>query len=227
MLKRISAYLFLILGFIIFYSCEHEPIKRTTNGNVTGKDSSNTSNCNPDSVYFENDVLPFIISNCAQAGCHDANSAANGVILDNYNNIIQKGEVVPGDPDKSEMFDEMEKGDMPPGKTLTQDQLNMVRKWIQQGAPNNRCNGGCDSTKFTYSQDIAPIITKNCISCHASNNVKIGDHAGLQTVALDGRLLGAIRHEMGYQPMPSGSVFLSDCDITKIRKWIENGAKND
>jgi hypothetical protein len=225
MLKRISAILFLIFGFIIFYSCEHEPIKRAPNTQLI--DSTNSNNCNPDSVYFQNDVLPFIISNCAQAGCHDANSAADGVILDNYTNIIQTGKVVAGNPDKSEMFDEMKKGNMPPGGNLTSDQLNMIRKWILQGASNNRCNGGCDSTKFTYSLDIAPIIDKNCISCHVTSNIKIGDHVGLQTVALDGRLMGALNHEFGYQPMPSGSVFLNDCDLKKIRKWIDNGAPND
>jgi hypothetical protein len=116
---------------------------------------------------------------------------------------------------------------MPPGGNITADQLNMIRKWILQGAKDNRCNGGCDSTKFSYSMDIAPIINKNCISCHATNSVKIGDHAGLQTVALNGRLMGALKHEVGYQPMPSASVFLDICDITKIRKWIDNGAKND
>ena len=46
------------------------------------------SNCNQDSVYFVKDILEVITSNCSYSGCHNAASAAEGIILNNYANII-------------------------------------------------------------------------------------------------------------------------------------------
>ena len=49
----------------------------------------------------------------------------------------------------------------------------------------------------------------------------------LQTVALGGRLYGAISHKSGFVPMPENLPQLSSCDIKKVKAWIDNGAKND
>lgn len=45
------------------------PIDTTPNGTP----------CDPDVVYFETQVLPFLVSNCAMAGCHNAASHQDGV----------------------------------------------------------------------------------------------------------------------------------------------------
>ena len=48
-----------------------------------------TSNCSPDSVYFVNEIMPIISSNCTMSGCHDNITHAEGVNLTTYTNIMR------------------------------------------------------------------------------------------------------------------------------------------
>ena len=50
---------------------------------VTGPEPepTTTSNCNPDTVYFQNTILPLVVSSCATTGCHDQKSHKDGVVL--------------------------------------------------------------------------------------------------------------------------------------------------
>lgn len=226
MLKRIS--FFTLIGIAVFAStsCEHQaPVKvgvkpvDTTGGNTGSK-------CSPDTVYF-NEILPLITSNCAGSGCHDAATKADGVQLTDYSTIISTGRVKAGLPNSSKMYNEMNSGSMPPSGRLSQDIIDKINKWIKQGAKNNYCNSVCDSTAYKYSADISKIINNNCMSCHTSGSTKIGTHTELSAVANNGRLMGAIKHLNGFQPMPSQNTFLSDCEIKKIQKWIDNGTPND
>ncbi len=98
-------------------------------------------------------------------------------------------------------------------------------------------NGGdstvnqCDTANSKYSEDIVPILKANCYSCHNSNNANDGvileNYAGVRSVAVTPTLLGVITHASGYPAMPEGAPQLSDCDINKIRSWINNGAQNN
>lgn len=229
MMKQILNLSAFIIALFVFSSCEHQPPVKIavkpvdTTGNSGG---SNGSKCNPDTVYF-NEILPIIISNCSGSGCHDAATKADGVQLTDYSTIMSSGRVVPGNPGSSKIYKEMNKGDMPPSGRLSQDIIDKINKWIAQGAKNNYCNSVCDSTKFAYSADISKIIATNCISCHNSGNVLLNSHSSVQTYALNGRLMGALKHLSGYQPMPNSTNFLSDCELKKIQKWIDNGAPNN
>ena len=90
---------------------------------------------------------------------------------------------------------------------------------------------GCDTTTVTYALSIKPIIETNCLVCHsqASNqgNVVLEGHANLKSWVTNGRLLGAIRHESGFSPMPKGGAKLSDCNISKIEKWVADGTPDN
>lgn len=92
----------------------------------------------------------------------------------------------------------------------------------------------CDTSNVTYSQTVKPILTNNCYSCHSASNansfgegINLETYSELITVANNGRLLGAIEHSSGYDPMPLGGNKLDDCTIEKIKAWINNGATND
>jgi hypothetical protein len=37
------------------------------------------------------------------------------------------------------------------------------------------------------------------------------------------RMLGALRGTAGFSAMPQGGTKLSDCDISKVEKWINSG----
>jgi hypothetical protein len=86
----------------------------------------------------------------------------------------------------------------------------------------------CDTTNATYSEDILPIFTANCMPCHDIGNYSL---SGITLTVLDsariparnGLLLKAVTHDPSVVPMPRGGGKISDCDIGKIRKWIELG----
>lgn len=90
----------------------------------------------------------------------------------------------------------------------------------------------CITTNMQYSTHIAPIIQGNCFSCHSNANmalsgISLEGHANLKAKVTDGRLLGAITHAAGFVAMPQGGPKLSDCNINRIKAWIDAGAPNN
>ena len=89
----------------------------------------------------------------------------------------------------------------------------------------------CDTTNVTYSNDIWPIINSNCTSCHGGNapagNIRLENYNDISSAANNGSLLGTIRHEDGWSPMPKGGGKLNDCDITKIETWVNQGTPDN
>lgn len=228
MLQRIFNFVLFAACATVFVACEHQPkIKLGNGGNNTPIDSTkNGNNCSPDTVYFVNEILPMITSNCAQAGCHDNITRAEGLVLNSYSGI--KSQVRPGNPNYSKLYREIINGNMPPAGSMTQEQMDKIKKWIEQGALNNFCNSGCDTTLFTYSGAITKIINTNCIACHnTGSNVLLNSYTSVKALVDNSRLIGALKHQNGYQPMPSSNSFLSDCDMKKINKWIAAGALNN
>jgi hypothetical protein len=128
--------LIFIFSALLLIMCRHEPEFVNTNGKP----------CDPDTVYFERDLLPLLLSSCAKAGCHDAATARDGVILDSYANVIATGDVKPGNPDGSDLYEVLvedrpeKRMPPPPLPALSNDQIAMVRKWILQGAKNLTCD---------------------------------------------------------------------------------------
>ncbi|HPG11952.1 MAG TPA: c-type cytochrome, partial [Chitinophagaceae bacterium] len=196
-----------------------------------------SGNCDPDKVYFEQQVLPILISNCAMSGCHDNASHQDGVILTSYQTVMATADVRPGRPENSDLYEVIIDTDLedrmprPPQAPLQQDQIALIRKWIEQGALDLTCNSGCDTTQFTYTATIKPIIVNYCQGCHngtaAQGGIDLSTYNGVKTKIDDGRLWGAINHLPGYSPMPKNGNKLADCEITQIRKWIEAGSPNN
>ncbi|MBU2649947.1 MAG: hypothetical protein KKA81_03355 [Bacteroidetes bacterium] len=194
--------------------------------------------CDPDTIYFEKDLLPILQSNCAKPDCHDAITAQDGVRLTDYNSVMQTGDVQPFDPGNSEIYEVVIETDPdkrmppPPGSPLTQEQINIILKWINQGAQNLFCDEEeCDTLNVTYTSIIGPMINKFCVGCHNNNNplggITLEGYNNLVTVANNGSLLGVIRWESGFPQMPKNGNKLSDCQIRQTEIWIENGTPND
>ena len=89
----------------------------------------------------------------------------------------------------------------------------------------------CNLENLTYSETVVPILEANCLSCHS----RAGNQGGITLEGYDalirqidnGRLLGAIRHEAGFSPMPKDRPRLLDCQISQIEAWIAEGAPNN
>lgn len=203
---------------------------------ASGEDTTGIP-CDPDTAYFQNDILPIFISNCAKPGCHDAQTHEEGLILDSYENIMASGDIDPGDPGNSKIFEVLvdnepdDRMPPPPNAPLTSDQIALIYKWILQGALNNYCGGGeCDTLSTTFSGTVFPIIQTNCIGCHSgpviSGGVDLSDYNNIYTHVVNGSLYGSVNQLPGYTAMPLGSR-LSDCDINKINFWINDGAPNN
>jgi mono/diheme cytochrome c family protein len=79
-----------------------------------------------------------------------------------------------------------------------------------------------------YSANVQPIIAANCYSCHGNglsqNGVSLDSYSKVKQRVNSGQLMGVITHAAGYTPMPYGKAKLSDCDINKIKSWIDSGA---
>jgi mono/diheme cytochrome c family protein len=201
-----------------------------------------THPCDPDTIYFEMDVLPILLSSCGLAGCHDA-TAQDGVRLDSYNAVMASDVIKPFDLNDSELWENINETDPdkimppPPNAPLGATQKEIIRKWIEQGAQNLFCDEMCDTTNVTFSGTIWPEIIQNyCFGCHnganASGGVHLENHSQVAAAAnipagSFGSFWGAITHASGNSPMPKNQPMLSDCKITQVKKWIDAGTPND
>ena len=89
----------------------------------------------------------------------------------------------------------------------------------------------CSTEDMSYAADIFPILEENCYRCHdAANNfggVTLEGREELLRYVNNGELLGAIRHESGFSPMPKNAPMLLECEIEKIETWISAGAPDN
>jgi hypothetical protein len=213
---------FVFIGTFLISSCRHD-IPIDLNGTIS-------QNCDPDTVYFGNTILPLLVSNCAMPGCHNHGE----LDLTSYASIMNSGIVKPRHPNTSKLVRVINGGGeeaMPPSpySALTSDQINSIKTWIDQGAKFNTCIG-CDTLNYKFAADIWPILNTNCYGCHNNNNpggnIYIRNYADVQAMVLDGSLMGSLLGD-GYALMPKNSNGLQSCKITQIQKWINDGAQNN
>ncbi len=190
--------------------------------------------CDPDTVYFERDLLPVLQSSCAQPGCHDAITMQDGVRLTDYNWVMQTADVDPFDPENSKIYkvviedEPQDRMPPPPASPMSSEDIQLLYTWIAQGAQNLFCDEEeCDTLNITYTSIVSTTIQKHCLGCHNDNNslggLSLQGYNKVVPVANDGRLLGTVRHEAGYPAMPKNSSKLPDCKILQLEIWTENG----
>jgi hypothetical protein len=250
-----------LLLLLAMPACKHDnsltgpPEEPGTGGNNGGNNGGNTGGnnggnnggggntggvpCDPNTVYFQNQVLPILISNCAKAGCHDANSRQDGVELTSYQSVMNTvDDVTSTDPDDNDLLEVLLEDDadkrmpQPPNAPLTAGQINLIRTWINQGAQNQVCDenaGGCDVAGVTFSGFVQPLIQTKCQGCHSgsapSGGINLASYAGVQAAVQSGKLFNAITRTVNW--MPQGGARLDDCTIDKVKAWIDAGAPNN
>lgn len=245
----ILTFLAVILLSFFLPSCKHEPIDDggtdpidTTDIDTTDIDTS-TNNvgvpCSPDTVYFQNQVLPLLVSHCGKPGCHSPEDKQDGVILTSYQHLMTTvDDVDEQDWSKNELMEVLLLNDpderMPPAPNLklTFDEVNLIGKWIAQGAKNNSCNenfSGCNTTDVKYSVDIRPVLQAKCVGCHSGSlafgSVLLDSHAGAKTVATNGKLVSAVTRTSNW--MPKNGAKLDACTTDKIKAWVAAGAPDN
>ncbi len=196
--------IFCFLGTGMF-SCTHKratPVPDGDNNKGNGSITPDTGLC------FERDILPIFISSCAKSGCHDAVSRQDGFAFTSWQTITSR-KFVPGRPDKTELYEKItaDRHDkrMPPNTRLTQQQIALIRTWIEHAAPNtvNCTTGGCDSAQHLYSTSVKPVLANNCKECHNSSFASGGyffeNYNTTPAVISSGRFLGAVKQQGGYR----------------------------
>ena len=86
----------------------------------------------------------------------------------------------------------------------------------------------CDITNVTYDNSIESMISASgCTEsgCHNSGSMN-GSLASYDDAVFFvgfGRILGALRHESGFSPMPKVGDKWDDCMVDKLEAWINDG----
>jgi mono/diheme cytochrome c family protein len=87
----------------------------------------------------------------------------------------------------------------------------------------------CDSTTGTYSTEVKPLMDNFCVSCHSTavknGGIALDSHAEVSANAT--KVLATLDHQAGVSQMPKGSPKLDECEIKKVRIWIEKGKQNN
>ena len=219
--------------FLLLNSCEHKPkelIKPNSKGNDTIViNPEPVSDCDSSIAYFKNDILPILASHCTDSGCHGNIDPKEDVILTNYDKITSNFNK--SDPFNSDFWRLMNTSKvskmMPPKERLSAADRYKIWKWLNQGAKNDSCNAGCDTTRFTYKLDIKPIIDGNCIGCHKTRKTQIGTYSDLKIQVDNGNLWTDINRPKDDQKRMPPNSNLSNCDKKKIKKWIDAGAPDN
>ena len=103
--------------------------------------------CAQDGVDYHSDIQPIFTASCSGGFCH-VQMATNGVELTSYSTAIESvgisyagRAIVPGDAASSPLFDKIanetpENGSRMPlgGDPLTETQIDLIRRWIDEGA---------------------------------------------------------------------------------------------
>ena len=88
----------------------------------------------------------------------------------------------------------------------------------------------CDTTGMTYTSDIQSIITTRCSGCHngtaSISGVDLMNYQQLKLRADNGVLLDRITTTDMSKLMPQGGPRLPDCEINKIKAWMNRNSPN-
>ncbi len=195
---------------------------------------SSSGNESTGGVCFQSDVLPIVVNNCANAGCHNPKDREEGLDYTTYAGI--KKSVKSGNPSKSELIKVIRSGEMPPRgyPEISQTDLSTLTTWIVEGGLNTQDCSALDCTSaanVSYSQTIVPIIKKQCIGCHTARLSEAGYSYDIYAEVLrsvnNNSFLGSIKHQASFVPMPYNAGKISSCEITFIETWIAEGKKNN
>ncbi len=91
--------------------------------------------------FFESEVRPLLVENCYPCHSAQASTPFANLRLDNRAGVLKGGDrgpvIVPGDPEASQLIQAVRYRnlEMPPTGRLSEDQIEVLVKWVQLGAP--------------------------------------------------------------------------------------------
>lgn len=84
----------------------------------------------------------------------------------------------------------------------------------------------CDTIMvLTYAANIAPILAKNCNSCHSTKDASAAGGGIILDTYDDAANAGKSLYKVtwGKYSMPKNGAKLDSCDIYALKKWVDKG----
>jgi cytochrome c5 len=89
----------------------------------------------------------------------------------------------------------------------------------------------CDTAKVSFTTFIKPIIDKDCKVCHSGATpigiIPLNNYSEIKASVQSGKLSGSVNGLNGYKPMPQGGTKWGECELSKLKSWIDAGAPNN
>ena len=206
-------------------------------------------------VCFERDVLPIFQNSCATTGCHSAGRGRGGYDFSNYTSIMKA--ITPFNSQGSKAYQAITGKAfvqfMPPKGVVSENDMILIRVWIDQGALNTSCSttaGTTDTTTVSqkppivnssgqqvcFQRDLLPVLVSSCAvsGCHDQTTHRSGynlsSYAAVMTNLVvagsptSSRLYSVIKNN-SMPPKPYAA--LTQAVKDSLFNWIKNGARND
>ena len=104
--------------------------------------------------FFESKIRPLLVSRCYECHSSERDQSEGGLQLDTAAAVHRGGDsgtlLVPGKPEQSLLWRAIEYRDsrlqMPPSGKLSEEELGLIRRWIELGAPDPRSQADDDAS---------------------------------------------------------------------------------
>lgn len=218
--------------------CKHEPdefipLDPIGGGGITCEwpgAASTPANCDPGTIYFQEQVMPIIMRSCALTDPNNSDLTCHHTVVegDQDMNFTNFGNIVEEADDIMEAIQDSDPDDHMPPYTetqLTTQEISIIEQWFSQGSNLNSCLN-CDTAQYTYSGTIGPMVALHCGGgCHSGETPAGGLNLVNATILKDNAARSWYAISGCTDPhMPPVGPPLPDCKLQQFYNWMINGA---
>lgn len=169
-------------------------------------------------VSFRSEVVPIITA--GPCGCHNNGIGTRAVQFSHFDTVFYDAIL-----SRRAYFDSMSRlvGKHPGGGGIefAANEINIIKRWIEQGDPYDDGAGCTVSGTIRYTVDIVPIYTSGCkgSTCHGGIAIALD----YNKMVAEKTTISTIMNSGGSQGHPGGPLSLTTCTINKFKEWIAQG----
>ena len=140
-----TVHIVLSVSVSLLFSCANNRLEKPSSDSTL--DNVSSANCSeklPDTVSFDKQIIPILAQNCALPSCHSTNRPNGNLNLETsvaYNQITRpsRGYLDLIIPTNSVLYNSLTSSAnlMPPTGRMNQCNIDLIMKWMGQGAKNN------------------------------------------------------------------------------------------